>query len=490
MLILKPEEIRAAEEKANENGLSYEEMMETAGRGCADFIIKKYPREKNAVILVGKGKNGGDGYVIARCLQNAGKTVSVIRLFSCPSDALSEKMRSRLPQGVRLLSYETQTADCLAALYNAQITVDAVFGIGFQGTLPPHIKEVFDRVNAIKTKRIAVDVPSGGYFQARHTLSMLCLKPAHVYKPAAFSCGEVHVIPIGFAPPAPEKETVSYLKTEAFSALPPRPFDSHKGSFGHTLILGGCRTMPGAPVIAAKGALRAGSGLTTLSFPDVIYSAVTAQLTQSVFLPLLSAENGEISAENIPLLESVLPKFTAVVLGNGMGQSEDVKKITEFIIKNADCPVIADADGINAIAGNIDILNTRKSPLLLTPHPGEMGRLTGRSPAEINENREETALKFAADHGVYLLLKGANTVIASPEGKRYVNPTGSPALSRGGSGDLLAGMVGALISQGKSPFEALCLGAYFHGLAGERAEKKYGPYASTVDRIAGELFRR
>lgn len=287
-----------------------------------------------------------------------------------------------------------------------------------------------------------------------------------------------------------EKQKVSYLREEAFDALPSRPHDSHKGTFGNTLILGGCKTMPGAPIIATKGALYSGSGLTTLAFPDVIYPAVTSQLTECVFLPLSSTETGDISAENIPLLEKVLPKFTAVVLGNGMGRSEDAKKITEFILRNTECPVILDADGINHIAGNIDILSTRKAPLLLTPHPGEMSRLTGLPTAAINENREKNALQFAKEHKVFLLLKGANTVVASPEGNVYVNPTGSPALSRGGSGDLLAGIVGALVSQGKAPFEALALGAYFHGLAGEKAEKKYGPYACTIDRIAGELFRK
>ena len=481
-LILTPDEIRRAEAAANAGGLSYAAMMEAAGRGCAAFLLRQYPEEPRFAVLVGKGKNGGDGFVIARILAEAGRRVTVIKAFDCPSDPLSEAMREKLPDGVRVL-----TSPAPDALCGAGVIVDAVFGIGFAGEVPAKVLALLERANAMDAARVAIDLPSGFVFRADHTLTMLCLKPRHVMKPSCGCCGELHVIDIGFPPPVPARPTFTYLPETARAALPARPFDANKGTFGSALIVAGSRRMPGAAVIAATGCLNAGAGLTVLAFPENAYPAVTAHLTEAVLLPLPTDGDG-LHETAIPPLEKALQKASALVIGPGLGTGDSAAQVLRFLLERADCPLVLDADGINLFAAHKLKANGEK-PWILTPHPGEMARLTGKTAAEINADREGTARAFAERTGVTLLLKGANTLVASPDGRLYVNPTGTPAMARGGSGDLLAGVIGALLAQGTEPFAAACLGAYFHGLAGNTAEARFGPYAATVSRIADALFQ-
>lgn len=482
-LILTPDEIRRAEAAANADGLSYAAMMEAAGRGCAAFLLRQYPEEPRFAVLVGKGKNGGDGFVIARVLAKAGRRVTVIRAFDCPSDPLSEAMREKLPDGVRVL-----TSPAPDALCGAGVIVDAVFGIGFAGEVPEPVRALLERANGAAAARVAIDLPSGFVFRADHTLTMLCLKPQHVMKPLCGCCGEVHVIDIGFAPPVPAKPTCTLLPETAFAALPARPFDANKGTFGNALIVAGSYRMPGAAVIAATGCLHTGAGLTTLAFPDKAYPAVTAHLTEAVLLPLPTDGDGGLHEAAIPHLQKALTKASALVIGPGLGTGDGAARVLRFLLDTASCPLVLDADGINLFAAHKLKANGEK-PWILTPHPGEMARLTGKTAAEINADREGTARVFAKQTGVTLLLKGANTLVASPDGRLYVNPTGTPAMARGGSGDLLAGVIGALLAQGAEPFAAASLGAYFHGLAGNTAEARFGPYAATVSRIADALFQ-
>ena len=490
--LLSPAEVRKAEDAANAFGVTYETMMEAAGRGCADFLLHAFPSLPEALILAGKGKNGGDGFVIARLLSEAGKRVTLVRVFSCPSDPLSESRRALLPPEVRVIEGETAPEEALWAVKNARLIVDAVFGIGFAGDLPERIGALLAAANGAPAARVAVDLPSGFAFRAHHTLSMLCLKPEQIDPARRPCCGRLHVIPIGISLPGSGR--LSLTETEALLLLPPRPANAHKGTFGNTLILAGARQYPGAPVLAATGCLHAGSGLTTLGVPDVILDSVTAKLSEPVFLPLKTANNGGVGASNNIPLRNRLNEFSAVVLGPGLGVGEPQFSFVKNTLSFTRVPLVLDADGINNLAGNIHLLKWQTDPSrpcerILTPHPGEMGRLLGISAAEVNENREELALSFAKEYGVTLLLKGPNTLVASPDGRLYVNPTGAPALARGGSGDLLSGVIGALLSQGTPAFEAAALGAFFHGLAGEKAQRRYGPYACTVARIADLLFQ-
>ncbi len=491
MLILSPEKIRKAEADANKNGLSYEEMMENAGRGCAEHIINNYPDSRNIVIICGKGKNGGDGFVIARYLFNCKKNVSIILAFNSPSDELSEKNKKRIDGCIDIFDGTALTKRTEASIYNADIIVDAVFGIGFKGKLPESIIKLFDTAKKSAAVKIAIDIPSGlsyenedlsDCFKADETLSMLCFKKEHIYKPYSDLCGKTTVIPIGFSC-IPTDGINAMTEKEIRDKLPCRYYNSNKGSYGKALITAGSFKMPGAAVIATRGSLSMGAGLTYLAFPDSIYNAVTSQLTECVFRPLPADSSGELSEEAYKAFAEPYDTFSAIAIGPGFSVSDGAKNLFESVLKSYKGKLIIDADGINILSGNIDILKESASDILITPHPGEFSRLTGLSVSEINSARTEHAVSFAKKHRITVLLKGANTVIASSDGKVFINPKGSSALSRGGSGDLLTGIIVSLAAQGLSIFDAAVTGAYIHGLAGETAEKKYTPYCATIERI-------
>ena len=490
MLIKTPEEIREAEALANANGLSYDDMMESAGMGCAEHILKHYNNANNIVIICGKGKNGGDGFVIARGLYEAKKNVSVILALGSPSDELSEKNKRLIDGAVNIFDGTHINKSIKSLLNEADIIVDAIFGIGFKGTLPENVRELFLLAKKADAVKIAVDVPSGlsvnseslsDCFRADETLSMLCFKKEHIYKPCSDLCGNVSVIPIGFT--LISDGLAAKTKEEIKASLPERPFNSNKGTFGKALIIAGSYKMPGAAIISAKGSLISGAGLTYLSFPDKIYNTVTAHLTECVFRPMPSDENGAFSEDSQVFILNEISSFNSVAIGPGIDKGKGAEKLLFALLKSYKGKLIIDADGINILSRNIDILRESEAQIVLTPHPMEMSRLTGIAVQEINSRREEIASAFAKKYGVTLLLKGANTVIAAPDGKVYINPTGCPALSRGASGDLLTGITVSLAAQGLSVCDAAISGAYIHGLAGEIAQEDFTSYGATVENI-------
>ncbi len=490
MLILTPKKIRIIEKYANDAGLSYMRMMEKAGQGCAEYILGEHRGIKNAVILCGKGKNGGDGFVIARHLTAARKNVTVIKLFDAPSDGLSESRREMLAPDTNVIVFPKNRTDAAEAVMQADIIVDAVFGIGFSGRLPADVKEINRLCMRSNAVGIAVDLPSGvsvggiseDCFKADETLSMLCLKKEHVYKPFSDYCGRITVIPIGID--ISFKRCLFTLSpSELRERLPARPFDANKGTFGKAAIIAGSKNMPGAAVIAAKGAVSSGAGLVCAMYPDICREIICSAVPECIHAPLATDENGMIDAGEADNIIQKTKTYDSVAFGCGVGTGVGAEKLLEKLLHGYGGTLIIDADGINILAKHTDLLENVSCTVLLTPHPGEMSRLTEKTIDEINANRENTAAEFAYEHGVFVLLKGANTVIASPDGAVYVNTTGSSALSRGGSGDLLTGMTAALAAEGAKPFDALILAAFLHGKAGEIAQKHFTSFASTIQRI-------
>ncbi len=488
MQLLKSEEMKAVEKNAASFGLSYQRMMENAGTAVARNIRvlaeQRALSAHTAVVVCGKGNNGGDGFVIARKLHENGWRVTTVLAGGLPT---SEQAKTAYTQMANLAMptywFEGDREKCRSAFENAEILVDAVFGFSFYGEVHEPLCTLFHEMNASKAVCVAVDVPSGVYcdsgrcdpsaVRADYTVAVSALKPAHILHPAADLCGKIIIASIGipedcFA--AVQNEFYTYRAAEIGALLPHRPTDANKGDFGHVLSLCGSRRMPGAAYMAAKAALRCGAGLVTAAFPRSLYHTMALKLTEALLLPLAETEQGGLSRTCIPVLlrELESDKYTSVVVGCGLSVNEDTAAVLQAVLEHAKVPVIVDADGINILSQNIDILQNAACPVILTPHPKEMARLLGTQTDDVQSRRSQIALYAARTYGVYLVLKGANTVIASPnEAAVYLNSTGNNGLSKGGSGDVLAGMLGALCAQNISLPQALCAGVYLHGHAAD-----------------------
>ena len=488
MQLLKSEEMKAVEARAAAFGMSYQRMMENAGAAVARNIRvlaeQKELQGRTAVIVCGKGNNGGDGFVIARKLHESGWRVSVVLAGSLPA---SEQARTAFSQMANLAlptyRFDGDREKCLAAFEVADVIVDAVFGFSFYGEVREAQAALFAEMNNAKALTVAVDVPSGVHCDSGHcdknavradvTVAISALKPAHILHPAAEHCGRIVIASIGI-PEDCFREVKSTLYTcsaaEIGSFLPERPTTAHKGTFGHLLCVCGSRRMPGAAFMAAKAALRCGAGLVTAAFPRSMYHTMAFKLTETLLLPLAETEQGSLSRQSIPTLlhEIESDKYSAIVIGCGLFVCEDTAAVLKAVLEHARVPVVVDADGINILSSDIDILQNAACPVVLTPHPKEMARLCSMQTSDVQAQRAELAQQTAQTHGVYVVLKGANTVIASPhEDAVYVNATGNNGLSKGGSGDVLAGMLGALCAQGLSLPQALCAGVYLHGYAAD-----------------------
>ena len=483
MIITTADEIRAIEVREDEIGTKFLALMEKAGSGCADLIMEEYAPDGGPVTVVcGSGKNGGDGFVIARKLLRAGYDVCAVLAFGEPkaADAV-ENFRRANDLAVPMFSWGAPEAE--EAVKTAQVLVNCMFGIGFRGAANELQSEVFSAMNEAPGDTVSIDVPSGVVtdtgevlgtaVKADRTIAISTLKPLHVLYPAREYCGEIRILDIGLLPASYEAVTPR-LHTldgeEAAALLPARSRTAHKNDAGHILSLCGSYRMPGAACLCANAALRAGAGLVTAAYPESAYPAVSSHLTEAMSLPLPAAEDGTLSVDSLPVLKAFLDRATVLVAGCGLGQSDDVRAVLTELLKTFEGPALLDADALNNLAGDLPVLKERTAPTVLTPHPGEMARLTGKPVSELLTDRVSAAKTFADEYGVTVLLKGPDTVIASCDSEEiFVNATGNEGLAKGGSGDTLSGILGALLAQGTAPFEAAAAAAYYHGKAAEYA---------------------
>ena len=480
MKIYTEKQMRAAEKTAADAGMAYLRLMENAGSACSAQIKKRVRRDRKVAVLCGKGKNGGDGFVIARKLSEDGFAVAVLLVFGAPKDADAAFMFSKL-SGTQVKVFDLTQNDAPKRLIpEADVLVDAVFGIGFRGAADASLASVFRMVNGAKGTVFSVDVPSGlacdsGDVQgecihADYTLAISGGKLCHVLKPAAAWCGKVVLTRIGveeqYYKNAPYY-AYTFTNKEISAAFPPRPQVSNKGDFGKVLCICGSRSYAGAAVLCVQAALRSGAGLVYAAFPDAAYPAIGAKLTESPLLPMPSDSEGKFAASSIPYILQAMQGMQAIVLGCGLGQSAGTQALVQAVLEKAQCPVILDADGINLIADHIDCIKKASCKLYLTPHPGEMARLMHCSIADVQQDRVRTACAFAAKYGVTLVLKGANTIVAGQNGTAYINTTGNSGLAKGGSGDFLAGLLGGFAAQGVHfPADTA---VYIHGLCADCA---------------------
>lgn len=501
MRVLTVENTRKLEVLANESGISYLQLMENAGSYCARIIRKTFENtnKRNALVVCGKGKNGGDGFVIARKLYENGYKVNVLMAMGLPTDEESSEMLSRIrAMGINIAYYNNTTDKYFE---DAQIIVDCIFGVGFKGEPDANISSLISRINDSSATVVSIDVPSGlegdsgkasqNAVSADMTIAVLVLKPVHVLKPSMEKCGKVVVAPLGIPEKCFEQVTTTLFTVSADelkSFFKKRDTDSHKGTLGTVLVIGGSYEMPNAVYFASQGAVNSGAGLVKVAFPSVAYSAIAPKTYEQILIPLESNKKGRISQNAVKRLETELKKCSCVLLGCGMGNDEDTKAVTEFVIKNSEVPVILDADGINCLKNNIDIIDSAKADVILTPHPKEMSRIAGVTVEEIQENRGAVVKSFTKAHKSVLVLKGASTLVGSTKyDDIYVNSTGNPGMATGGSGDVLGGIIASFIAQGTDAFTSAVAGVNIHGMAGDKVTEKYSMMGNTPSLMLAEL---
>lgn len=482
MKILTTDLIIRSEKSAVESGaFSLRDLMLSAGKAAAKIIMQKYDcRGKKITVVCGRGNNGGDGCVIAGILAENGGEVTVCTPFGSPSTENAAYYYNKL-------QFVTKT-DTFSP--DADIIVDAIFGIGLNRAPDEKASEIINSINRADAVRIAVDIPSGieadsgkvlgTAVNADLTITFISLKPCFVLPFGSDYCGETVVADIG-APPI----GYSFLTTEK-PIFKKRKHNSHKGTFGTGLMLCGSYGMAGAAILAARAALRSGIGIVKSVLCDNIYYPFTVSVPEAVCVPVKPNRNGTLCPDNLNLT-GLLGGCSAVLIGCGMGNNGDTARLVEKLIEASEIPIVIDADGINSLLNSIDIIKKSKAPVILTPHPGEMARLCSVSVREVEENRVKIAKDFAVKHGCVLVLKGANTIVATPLGEVYFNMTGNPGMSTGGSGDALAGIILSLLAQGFSAEDAAKAAVYLHGEAGDKAAAKRGERAMLPSDLIEEL---
>jgi NAD(P)H-hydrate epimerase len=498
MKILTADEMRIADRVTTDRfGISSLELMEHAGHAVARFVLRELPQCRRIAVLCGKGNNGGDGLVAARHLAQAGCEVSVVMLGD-PAEAHGEVkvMLDRLPAAPIAIKQE---ADLYREGYEAlfagtQLFLDAVLGTGFRPPMRDLAiagRKLLERYP--RTPVVAVDLPSGweadsreffapDAYRADAVVTFTAPKLAHVSGlltrgvltlPGNLQQGPIVVAPIGSPTEAVASATgLTWAGSSKVIADRPRPADSNKGRFGHILVIGGARGKSGAPCMSSVAALRAGAGLVTAAVAQSILPTVAAVTPELMTVPLLEGAQGEISSRNLEaaLLDSILEKKSVLAVGPGLGQEAEAVDFFLGLLERASVPMVIDADALNALAAHPGKLNGRGRLLVLTPHPGEMARLAGMSIKEVEADREGLARHFATTHGVTLVLKGWRTLIAHPDGGMAINTTGNPGMAKGGSGDILTGIVAAMLGQyPEQPAEAVEAAIYLHGLAADFA---------------------
>jgi hydroxyethylthiazole kinase-like uncharacterized protein yjeF len=492
MKLLNSQESRELERKAVETGTSYLQLMENAGTSAVRFLQKRYSlAQKHVVILCGKGNNGGDGFVAARHLSRLGALVVVVLVQGYPKTDISREMFERLKNTtVKTVNSEENPEIISSMLLSADMIIDAVYGTGFHGSAPEDLHPLFSAANQSPANVIAFDIPSGANcdtgavegdcIKADYTVTFSTLKNGHMLLPARKYCGQVVVVPIGMDAKLIQQQHASLEVTElndVKAIFKPRDPESNKGDYGRLLCVCGSEGMAGAAIMSAKSAIRSGAGLVDVALPRSIYSVVASQAIEPVYTLLDHTPDGGLTADSQQALNDSLSKSSACLIGCGLGRSDMAAEMVTQILLQAKVPVVLDADGINIIAENINILDAAQAPVILTPHPGEMARLCGTTVKEIQAHRLEYAINFAQKHRVVLVLKGAGTIIAEPDGRAHLNLTGNAGMAKGGSGDVLAGMIASFVAQKIEPAKAAYGAVYLHGAAGDRCAKAFSKCA-------------
>jgi hydroxyethylthiazole kinase-like uncharacterized protein yjeF len=456
-------------------------LMENAGLRCTDAIIEEFGARGYAVIIAGTGNNGGDGYVIARLLRQAGWDVHVFILAEpgrIGGDAAANL--ARLPgEEITYCPHAGQLPSLhMDEIARADVIVDAMFGTGLRSDVSGVYREAIEIINASGRPVLAVDIPSGIHgttgrvlgdaVRAYITVTFAFAKLGHVLYPGAEHTSRLIVADIGIPSHLMEAAQGYDLLNDDFirPMLRRRDRQAHKGHFGHCLVIAGSTGKTGAAALSANSAMRAGSGLVTLAVAESLHSILEMKTTEVMTVPLPDSNSGHLTSSAFPAIEKLLDGKDALAIGPGLGRRPGTTALVQTIVESVSLPLVIDADGLNALAEDITILRRKKSAdVILTPHPGEMARLLGTSIPDVEAIRISVAQEFARNFGVFLILKGARTIIASPTGIAAINGSGNPGMASGGMGDVLTGIIVSLLGQHYSAWDACRIGVYIHGYA-------------------------
>ncbi|MEO8292892.1 MAG: NAD(P)H-hydrate dehydratase [Actinomycetota bacterium] len=483
--VLTPAQALALDRAAQARGVSAAALMERAGRAVAqsavDLLGGTYGRR--AVVVCGKGNNGGDGLVAARHLARWGMSVGVV-MIEVPEDL-------REPAGTNLERLRTETdARILTAdrlpheLAKADVAIDAIFGTGFRGMPEDEWATAIGELNAADAPAVAVDIPSGvdgtsgavagDAVVAALTVTFGAAKTGAVLLPGAERAGSLRVVDIGFPRDLMVTDLFLTEPQDVAAMVPSREADTHKRASGVLVVVAGSRDMTGAPRLIAEAAGRIGAGLVIVAVPAGILPIVQAALTEPIFVGLPSTADGTLASAAVEDLLERLGDADALAIGPGMTTNPETAGAVRALVSRSPVPVVLDADGLNAFTGQAAAVADRRSEAVLTPHVGEFSRLTGVKPRDLQADRIGHLRRLAADADAVALLKGSRTLVAAPGGQVRVNLTGSSVLATAGSGDVLTGTIGGLLARGTSALDAATAGAYLHGLAGTLAGRALG----------------
>lgn len=484
MKITTADEMRNIDHVTSEHfGVPSLALMENAGAAVAEFVLEHWPDAERVIVICGKGNNGGDGLVAARKLVERGKRVRV-KLVAHASEIHGDAAQM-LPRAPAPLRQVANSAELIAPLRECDLIVDAILGTGFRPPVRGLYAEAIYAINAATAPVLAVDIPSGadadsylpqhgnGICRADGIVTFTAPRPAHIF--GQLTRGTIRVAKIGSPDGAIESDLQLDLLTshDIASLLEPRALDSNKGLYGHVLIIGGSVGKTGAAGMSAVSALRAGAGLATVATAKSALPMVAAIAPELMTEALAETEAGSISAE--ASLETAMSGKTVVALGPGISRNDSTVEFVRKFVRECTLPLVIDADGLNAFEDRAQNLMGNSRPLVLTPHPGEMSRLTGITTKQVQANRIDVAREFARKHRCVLVLKGYRTVVASPNGQIWVNPTGNPGMATGGTGDILTGMVAGMVAQHPDNVSlAVSAAVYLHGLAGDLARDELG----------------
>ncbi len=495
----------------NKLGLPGVVLMENAGARVVEEILASAPCQRpRVIILTGGGNNGGDGFVIARRLCDLGWDAKLCLLVN--PDRISGDAKCHLNvylnRGLPIMRlWEHNSEQIRDELTRADMIIDAMLGTGINGPVREPFNQIISLVNEFAGSKvvISVDIPSGvgsddgkvegAAVKATKTITFVCPKKGFFLQDGPKHVGEWKAVDIS-VPPSIVKDLgldMPQLITESLvkAAIPVRPPQGHKGTFGHALVVGGSRQYVGAPVFTAKAVIHNGAGLVTLAVPASIYPMAANHIPESLFLPL-SEIDGHFSDKAVEELLPHLPQFASVAIGPGISRFPDGERwISTLLSSLQHQPIVIDADALYLLRNELKLVSQYRGPVIFTPHPGEMAILLNRTVREVEENRIEIARTFAEQHQVFLLLKGHRTIIATPEGYVYINPYGHDALGKGGSGDVLTGLITSFLAQGATPVNAMVSASFLHARGGEEKAKTLSNYGvmplDILDAVKGQL---